>query len=143
VLITSPGAAGLLWGEAGRHAAAEFARINWELFAGSIPPMPVIIGLTAYGKCLAATLPAAGWLAAPRITLAPELFNGNHRTAGGAPMVADVLTHEMIHAVLMFRGEDPGHNGEPWCRMIAGLSPAVLGREVDAGVDLQWNRNAR
>jgi hypothetical protein len=125
-------AAALLWGEAGEFAAAEFARLNREHFAGSIPPLPVIIGLTAYGKCIGATRDGSGWLDAPRIGLAPEVFNGNDRTPGGPRMAADVLVHEMIHAALMLRGEDPGHNGEPWCRMLADLSPAVLGREVDA-----------
>ena len=48
-------AAALLWGEAGEYAAEELARLNREHFAGSIPPMPVIIGLTAFGKCIGAT----------------------------------------------------------------------------------------
>jgi hypothetical protein len=48
-------------GEAGDFAAAEFARLNREHFAGSIPPMPVIIGLTAFGKCIGATRDG-GWL---------------------------------------------------------------------------------
>ena len=90
--------------------------------------MPVVIGLTAYGRCIGLTRGSAGWLAAPRITLAPELFNGNHRTQGGPRMVSDVLVHEMVHAVLMLRDEDPGHNGVPWCRVITELSPRVLGR---------------
>lgn len=125
-------AAALLWGEAGAFAAAEFARLNREHFAGSITPMPVIIGLTAYGSCIGATKLSTSWLGAPRITLAPELFNGSGRTHGGPRMVSDVLLHEMIHAALMLRGEEPGHNFAPWCRVIAELSPAVLGREVDA-----------
>ena len=41
-------AAALLWGEAGDFAAAEFSRLNREHFAGSIPPMPVIIGLNVF-----------------------------------------------------------------------------------------------
>jgi hypothetical protein len=125
-------AAALLWGEAGDFAAAEFARLNREHFAGSIPPMPVIIGLTAFGRCIGLTRADQDWLAAPRITLAPELFNGNHRTAAGPRIVSDVLVHEMVHAALMFRGEDPSHNGEPWCQMISELSPALLGHEVTA-----------
>jgi hypothetical protein len=47
-------------------------------------------------------------------------------------MVSDVLVHEMVHAALMLRGEDPQHNGEPWCRVITELSPEVLGREITA-----------
>lgn len=125
-------AAALLWGPAGEFAAGEFARLNREHFAGSIPPMPVIIGLTAYGRCIGMTLSGPRWLEAPRITLAPELFNGSQRTQPGARMVTDVLVHEMIHAALMLRGEDPGHNEAPWCRMIAELSPAVLGQDVNA-----------
>jgi hypothetical protein len=123
-------AAALLWGEAGDFAAAEFARLNREHFAGSIPPMPIVIGLTAFGRCIGLT--RGGWLDSPRITLAPELFNGNHRTAGGPRMIADTLIHEMTHAALMLRDEDPEHNGEPWCRLITELSPAVLGREITA-----------
>jgi len=92
----------------------------------------VIIGLSAYGRCIGVTRSAEDWLAAPRIGLAPEVFNGNHRTPGGALMVADVLVHEMIHAALMLRGEEAGHNGAPWCRMLTDLSPAVLGCAVDA-----------
>jgi hypothetical protein len=124
-------AATLLWGDAGDRAAAEFCRLNREHFAGSIPPMPVIIGLAPFGHCIGVTRPA-GWLAAPRIGLAPEIFTGNHRTPGGPRMLADVLVHEMVHAILMLRGEDPSHNGLPWCRMLRNLSPAVLGHRVTA-----------
>jgi hypothetical protein len=124
-------AAALLWGEAGDFAAAEFARLNREHFAGSIPPMPIVIGLTAFGRCIGLTR-GGGWLDSPRITLAPELFNGNHRTAGGPRMISDTLVHEMTHAALILRGEDPEHNAEPWCRLITELSPGVLGREITA-----------
>ena len=62
---------------------------------------------SAYGQCIGVTRSVEDWLAAPRIGLAPEVFNGNHRTPGGPRMVADVLLHEMIHAALMLRGEDP------------------------------------
>jgi hypothetical protein len=92
-------AAALLWGSAGEYAAGEFARLNCECFAGGIPPMPVIIGLTAFGRCIGATRDSS-WLGAPRITLAPELFNGNHRTPGGPRMVSAVLVHEMLPAAL-------------------------------------------
>jgi hypothetical protein len=47
-------------------------------------------------------------------------------------MVGDVLLHEMVDTVLMLRGEAAGHNGAPWWRMLTGLSPAVLGRGLDA-----------
>jgi hypothetical protein len=125
-------AARLLWGEAGDIAAAEFDRLNKELFAGAeLPPLPIVINLTAYGRCIGATL-RGDWLAAPRITLATEVFRGSKRLSGGRRMVADVMAHEMVHAVLMLRGESTAHNDDPWCNLIANLSPQLLGREVTA-----------
>jgi hypothetical protein len=124
-------ATALLWGPAGEYAADEFARLNRYHFAGSIPPMPVIIGLVPFGVCIGATR-GHGGPGALRITLAPELFNGNHRTPGGPRMVSDVLLHEMAHAFLILRGEDPSHNGGPWCQMITDISPGVLGHEITA-----------
>ena len=38
-------------------------------------------------------------------------------TSGGPRMVADTPVHEMTHAALILRGEDPEHNGEPWRRL--------------------------
>lgn len=124
-------AAALLWGPAGEYAAAEFTRLNRELFAGSLPPIPVVIGLAAYGHCLGLTRHRSrGWLDAPRISLASECFAGSRRMHGGPRQVTDVLTHELIHAALMFRGRDPSHNASPWCDLITELSPAVLGRDI-------------
>jgi hypothetical protein len=123
-------AAALLWGPAGDFAAAEVERLNREHFAGAAPPLPVIVSLTAWGRCIGLT--RGGWLEAPRITLSPEVFNGNARSPGGSLMVSDVLLHELVHAVLLLRGEDAGHNGAPWAAMLTELSPAVLGREVTA-----------
>lgn len=123
-------AAVLLWGGAGELAAAEFERANRELFAGSVPPLPIVIGLTAFGHCLGLT--RLNWADGPRVSLAPEVFTGNDRTPGGTLYVADVVAHEMLHADLFLRGEDHRHNAEPWCRMITSLSPAVLGREITA-----------
>ena len=127
-------AAALLWGEAGEYAAAEFARINREHFAGSIPPLPIVVGLTAYGHCIGLTRHrgTCSWLDSPRISLAPEVFRGSGRMRGGPRQVSDVLLHEMLHAALMLRGEDPSHNAPPWCAMITALSPGVLGMEITA-----------
>jgi hypothetical protein len=122
----------LLWGPAGEYAATEFTRLNREHFAGAIPPKPIIIGLTAYGACIGSTLREVSWLESPRITLAPEIFTGNHRTPGGPRMVSDVLLHEMVHAALILRGLSPKHNDAPWCRLITELSPGVLGAKLMA-----------
>jgi hypothetical protein len=92
-----------------------------------MPPLPIVVGLTAYGKCIGATLSGPEWLESPRITLAPGVFNN-----GGTFMVGEVLVHEMIHAAPRLRGENSDHNAEPWCRLITELSPGVLGREITA-----------
>ena len=127
-------AATVLWGEAGRYAVSEYRRINAWLFSGALPPLPVVIGLTAYGKCLGATRGHGEWEAGhlPRITLAPEIFNGSRRMTGGRNVVTDVITHEMVHARLILDGADPSHNARPWCEAVTRLSPQVLGHEVKA-----------
>jgi hypothetical protein len=141
---TYASAAALLWGEAGQFAAAEFARINREHFAGSIPPVPIIIAMTPYGCCIGLT-GAPSWLASPRISLAPEIFTGSRerldprtgrmgpgRIHGGPRQVSDTLVHELIHAALILRGENPEHNADPWCKLITELSPDLLGVDITA-----------
>jgi len=116
-------AAAILWGEAGAYAHDAFARLNAEFFACELPPLPIVLDLTAYGRCVGATREDE----LPRITLHVTLFN-----KGGLRKVDDTLLHEMIHAVLMRRGKDASHNSRPWCEMITLLSPRVLGREIVA-----------
>jgi hypothetical protein len=129
-----------LWGQAGEFAADEFMRLNREHFAGSVPPLPIVIGITAYGHCLALT---RGY-STPRISLGSELFNGSRertdatgklargRVRGGPLTVSDTLIHEMLHAFLMLRNEDPAHNAAPWCRMITELTRDLAAREIKA-----------
>src|SRR5262249_30578821 len=130
-------AATVLWGEAGAFAVREFQRLNAELFAGALPPLPIVIGLTAYGHCLGLTPRPGGWSDGqrPRLTLAPEIFHGNARTRGGQHRVTDTLVHEMVHAKLMLAGADSKHNGQPWCAEITRLSPVVLGHAIVAAPD--------
>uniref|UniRef100_UPI002AD271F5 SprT-like domain-containing protein n=1 Tax=Frankia sp. Cr1 TaxID=3073931 RepID=UPI002AD271F5 len=115
-------AATLLWKDAGKFAVDQFERINNELFADELPPLPILIGITAYGHCTGLTrFQPEG----PRITLSQTLFN-----KGGPLTVIDTLIHEMDHALLNLRGENAAHNGKPWCDLITELSPKVLGREI-------------
>lgn len=127
-------AAAVLWGEAGRYAVTEYQRLNSALFDGALPPLPVVIGLTAYGKCLGATRDHGEWDAGhlPRISLAPEIFRGSRRMTGGRNVVTDVVLHEMLHAHLMLAGRDHKHNGRPWCQAISRLSPLLLGCDIKA-----------
>jgi hypothetical protein len=130
-------AATALWGEAGAFAVREFQRLNGWLFAGELPPLPIVIGLTAFGGCLGVTRARGSWSDGhrPRITLAPEVFQGSARMRGGRHRVTDTLVHEMVHAKLVLAGADPTHNGPPWCAEITRLSPMVLGHAIVAAPD--------
>jgi hypothetical protein len=120
-------AAEILWGEAGAWAVEEQGRINALHFGGQLPALPVVIGLTAYGRCLALTRYGGEWdESLPRITLHSGLF------AHGAGAVADVILHEMVHARLILARRCPDHNAAPWCAEVERLSPAVLGVTVRA-----------
>src|SRR5579884_2856783 len=120
-------AAEILWGEAGAWSVEEYQRLNELYFSGKLPPVPLVIGLTAYGRCLGLTRHQAIWGGlVPRITLQSSLF------ARGTANVSDTILHEMVHVRLMLAGLDHSHNGRPWCAEIVRLTPLVLGRVVKA-----------
>jgi hypothetical protein len=120
-------AARVLWGEAGTFAVDEYKRLNKRLFSDELPPVPIVIGITAYGHCIGLTRREGEWDGGlPRITLAASLFRA------GENEVRDVLTHEMIHVKLLLADDDSSHNGKPWCAEIERLSPLVLSRPVNA-----------
>jgi hypothetical protein len=105
-------AAELLWGEAGSFLADEFERLNGTYFDDELPPLPLVIGLMAYGRCIGKTR----YHAVPRISIASQLFTD------GLGEVSDTLLHEMVHAALMLRGVSPKHNDDPWCDEIIRIS---------------------
>jgi hypothetical protein len=139
-------AAETLWGPAGAYAVDAFARLNEEHFDNEIKPVPIVIGITAYGRCVGLTRSTTE-AGKPRITIASNAFApvainpaGRKTTAPppyGPQMVDDVMVHEMIHALLVQRGEDPSHNGQPFIDEIVRLSPAILGHEIEAVPQVQ------
>lgn len=114
-----------LWGDAGALVLDEQRRLNDRLFNGELPPLPIVIGITAYGRCIGLTR-ATGYEGLPRITIASNLFKRGTRA------VVDTLTHELVHAKLMLEDRCPDHNSVPWCEEITRLSPMVLGCEINA-----------
>jgi hypothetical protein len=118
-------AAEIAYGEAGVYAVEEFDRINRWLFDGALPPTPIVIGLTAYGRTRGFCRGQSADRPVPRITLHPLIFGARNR-------VTDMIIHEMLHAFLMSEGREHKHNTKPWCEMIEKLSPAVLGLEIHA-----------
>jgi hypothetical protein len=124
------------WGAAGACAYDTYARIRPALYPELPEQLPIVIGITAYGHCIGLTRP--GWTTGPRITLPPEVFQGttaegaSRLIRGGERQVDDVLTHEMLHAWLHVTGRQADHDSADWYEAVRRLSPAVLGREVDA-----------
>lgn len=120
--MTLPEAAAVLWGPAGEYLYATYGRLRNELFPELPASLPMVIGLTAYGRCVGLT---RSWPTGARISVAPNVF------AQGEHMVDDVVVHEMLHVSLLTRGDDHKHAGDPWYAEIRRLSPAVLGRDLD------------
>jgi hypothetical protein len=118
-------AASVLWGEGGEYCVDEFERLNRDHFAGVLPPLPIVIGITAYGKCIGLTRGGGSWdESLPRITIASNQFRV------GSQKVTEILLHEMIHAKLMLAKQNPDHNDKPWCSEIMRLSREVFGKEI-------------
>ena len=116
-------AAVALWGEAGAYAHDAYARIRAQHFPALPEQLPIVIGITAYGRCLGLT--RACWDHGPRITVASNLF------AQGRRRVDDTMVHEMLHVWLHQAGHSIEHRSDPWYAAVRRLSPAVLGHELD------------
>jgi SprT-like family len=116
-------AAVVLWGDAGAYAHEAYARIRAEHYVDLPEQLPIVIGLTAYGRCIGLTRPA--WEHGPRISVSSSLF------ARGRLLVDDTLIHEMLHAALMLAGLNTSHAGDDWYAAVRQLSPAVLGQTLD------------
>jgi hypothetical protein len=115
-------AAVALWGDAGAYVHDAYDR--WHHLYPELPDtLPIVMGITAYGKCIGLTRPY--WRHGPRITIASKLFNRPR-------MVDDTMVHEMLHAWLFVTGQPTGHKTEAWYSAIRRLSPDVLGHELDA-----------
>lgn len=112
-----------LWGRTGAYAHDTYSRLL-PLYPGLPPSLPIVIGITAYGHCNGLT--RGDWEHGQRISVFSSLFGD------GRLQVDDLMAHEMLHAWLMTQGSDPAHKGRSWYGSIKRLSPAILGREVDA-----------
>lgn len=116
-------AAAALWGDAGRYAYESYSRIRAEHFPELPEQLPIVIGITAYGRCLGLT--RGTWTHGPRITMASNAFRR------GTGFVDDVMTHECLHAWLRLSGRATDHDSESWYAAVRRLSPAVLGHDLD------------
>lgn len=118
-----------------------FDEINARCFDNRVPIRGIVVGLTPHGGRLGDTYPSG------RITLHPSLLTPSSDNPWNIPaascnpaLLADVLTHEMIHAYLFATDQSPEHNHAPWCGEVTRLSPLVLGRRIIAA---PWKRARR
>lgn len=116
-------AAESLWGEAGIYAHESYARLRRELFPGLPAQLPIVLGLTAYGRCVGLT--RAEWVHGPRISVFSPAFGE------GRKYVDDILVHEMLHCHLYLGGREIAHDSDDWYEEVRRLSPAVLGCDLD------------
>ena len=114
------------WGSLGERVADHWELFNDQFFAGGLKPCPI---------CLTPTSPHGHWLG---LTCGSK---HSHRASViyitiprmGRELVADkgVLLHEMTHAALLQRGDDPKHNSRPWCDEITRIS-RIAGKTIVA-----------
>ena len=83
--------------------------------------MPMVIGITAYGKCSGLTRHSSETFNSPRISIASNLFSAGRRA------VDDVVLHEMIHSSLMLAGKAPWHNLRSLVRRGSAAGPFGAG----------------
>jgi SprT-like family len=114
-----------LWGQAGAYCHDRYNEYRRSHYLELPEQLPIVIGITAYGRCLGLT--RGGWEHGPRISIASRLFR-----AVGIRAVDDTMIHEMLHAWLLITGQDPDHGSEAWYAAVRRLSPVVLGHELDA-----------
>lgn len=113
-----------LWGPAGAFIHDAYAA--WHPLLPELPEsLPIVIGLSAYGRCLGLTRIDDPHLNGPRITIATQYMNH-------ANDVRDVVLHEMLHVWLHLTNRDTKHAGHDWYVAVNRLSPAVLGHELNA-----------
>jgi hypothetical protein len=112
-------AAAMLWGDAAWWLYYQFEHHNRRYFGNALPPLPIVFGLSAYGHCTALTRHEGNGTARPRISIATQYLKR------GRNVTSDTLLHEMVHVQLLLKGEDPSHNGAPWCREIIRITPLL------------------
>lgn len=112
-----------LWGDGGAYVH-DFYDEHLHLFPELPASMPIVIGITAYGKCVGLSRLHSSTLERQRITIASRAFKR------GLGYVSDIMLHEMMHCALELRGLNTDHATQDWYDECERLAPYALGREV-------------
>jgi hypothetical protein len=109
------------WGEVGTNVFRSWEGFNERFFEDKLRPAPIVLIATSpYGHWVGCT---HGISRQRRVAFVSLTAPYNEKLASDR----GVLLHEMVHAWLFQRGENPAHEAAPWCREITRLS-ALLGR---------------
>jgi hypothetical protein len=120
--------------------------VNRRIYGGALPPIPVLVGLTPHGHALGyCDLGLYYGLSVPRITMHPSTLTPASDNPWQLPanelnaaFLADVLTHELIHAWHALNppttypdwcpdvhSDDDTHSNPFWCEEVMRQSPIV------------------
>ena len=124
MMTTYRDAAEKLWGEAGA-LVHDFYHEHLPHFTNLPDELPIVIGLSAYGRCAGLSRLDDPDLDGPRITIASTEW------ANGVNHVKDVMLHEMMHVSLWLAGKKPDHQSADWYAECERLAPVVLGHEIE------------
>ena len=116
-------AATIFWGDAGTYVYDCYQQLR-PLFPNLPDTLPIVIGLSAYGKCSGITRANDPHLNSPRISIATQYL------PQGTGYVKDVMLHKMIHTTLHLSGRNTNHNGADWYAECQRLAQTVLGHPI-------------
>jgi hypothetical protein len=109
------------YGDEGEQFARLWCGLNDKLFDGKLSPVPIYQPrATPYGKWRGLY---SGNMRNESLEI--QLKRGEDRDSKFA-----TLLHEMIHQRLWEAGENPCHNGTPWCNEIMRLTREIWGIEI-------------
>jgi hypothetical protein len=115
------------FGLPGGHLVDLWEQYNRLFFGGELQPILITRSrVFAWGRCI-------GWTRVKTCENDPyrqiQVKQFHYQVC---PEQREVLLHEMVHQCLFERGQNPKHDGQPWCDEIMRIS-RLLGRPIWAG----------
>jgi hypothetical protein len=125
---------GWSFGDEGRLIADLWDAFNERHWDGRLVPVPLFFPrVTTYGH----------WLGLYTCNAANESIHIQLKFQLTTKQKADVLLHEMVHQFLAECGQNPKHNGIPWCNEIMRLTKEIWGVEIHASPSVPRKKDGR